>query len=154
MLHKIYACNSLVGYRGQDPREQGILPKEPPGRTTQRNRGTILQNREELLTGEQPLAMPLQPAEPQREQHLQTPPPPAEPVDPSIPTRIMPPTGIHLEKFAGDDSFDAKSWLNWFESYCLFHTQDEGQQLLTLPFYPTSHASVGMMLCQMPQNLT
>ena len=55
---------------------------------------------------------------------------------------MMQPTGLQLDKFAGDDSVDAKSWLNWFERYCGFHRQDEGQQLLTLPFYLTSHARI------------
>ena len=51
------------------------------------------------------------------------------------------PTGLQLEKFAGDDQ-DGKSWLEWFERYCTFHKQDEGQQLLTMPFYLTSHARI------------
>ena len=52
------------------------------------------------------------------------------------------PTGLQLEKFAGDGQVDAKSWLEWFEMYCTFHKQDEGQQLLTMPFYMTSHARI------------
>ena len=87
------------------------------------------------------------------EQHLLTPLPPAESVDPSvISTMMMQPTGIHLEKFAGDDSIDAKSWLNW--RYCLFHTQDEGQQLLTVPFYSISNARIWYDASQMQQKLT
>ena len=121
-----------------NPENRGYYLRNRLAEPHKENRGTV-QNREELLTVEQPLATPLQPAEPQ---HLPTPPPPAEPVDPSISTMMMQPTGIHLEKFAGDDSVDAKSWLNWFERYCLFHKQDEGQQLLTLPFYLTSHARI------------
>ena len=130
-----------MGYRGQDPmnpENRGYYLRNRLAEPHKENRGTV-QNREELLTVEQPLATPLQPAEPQ---HLPTPPPTVEPVDPSISTMMMQPTGIHLEKFAGDDSVDAKSWLNWFERYCLFHKQDEGQQLLTLPFYLTSHARI------------
>ena len=52
------------------------------------------------------------------------------------------PTGLQLENFAGDDQIDGKSWLEWFERYCTFHKQDEGQQLLTMPFYMTSHARI------------
>ena len=52
------------------------------------------------------------------------------------------PTGLQLGKFAGDGQVDAKSWLEWFERYCTFHKQDEGQQLLTMPFYMTSHARI------------
>ena len=62
---------------------------------------------------------------------------------PDEPKRMaMQPTGLQLEKFAGDCSTDAKSWLKWFNSYCLVHKQDEGQQLLTLPFYLASHARI------------
>ena len=51
------------------------------------------------------------------------------------------PTGLQLEKFAGDDQ-DGKSWLEWVERYCTFHKQDEGHLLLTMPFYFTSHARI------------
>ena len=62
-------------------------------------------------------------------------------IQPTIETFDMyQPTGLQLEKFAGDGQVDAKSWLEWFERYCTFHIQDEGQQLLAMPFYMTSHA--------------
>ena len=41
-------------------------------------------------------------------------------------------TGLQLEKFAGDDQVDGKSWLEWLESYYTFYKQDEGQQLLKI----------------------
>ena len=118
------------------------------------NRGTVLQNREELLTVEQPLATPLQPAEPQME-HLPTPPPPAEPVDLSvIPTMMMQPTGIHLEKFAGDDSVDAKSWLNWFGGIASFTRRMKGSSSSHCLSTQYQMRAFGMMLCQMQQKLT
>ena len=144
---------------------RGYYLRNRPAEPQQENRGTVL-NREELL---QLVVTPLQLAEPTIEDQpptqpspeppieVQPPPeppievqppiqpPPVEPVDPSVestPTMMMQPTGLQLEKFAGDDSVDAKSWLNWFERYCTFHKQDEGQQLLILPFYLTSHARI------------
>ena len=52
------------------------------------------------------------------------------------------PMGLHLKKFAADDQVNGNSWLELFERYCTFHKQDEGQQLLTMPFYMTSHARI------------
>ena len=115
------------------------------------NGDTVL-NREKLPTVEQqPLAVPPPPTTAPPSEPPTTPPPPptVEPVDPALtpgpdvdPAMMMHPTGLQLEKFAGDDQLDAKSWLQWFERYCTVHKQDEGQQLLTLPFYLTSHARI------------
>ena len=152
-----------------NPENRGYYLRNRPAEPQQENRGTVL-NREELLpVGEQLVVTPLQlaeptievqpptqpppepaievqpPPEPPIEDQPPTLPPPVEPVDPSVeptPTMMMQPTGLQLEKFAGDDSVDAKSWLNWFKRYYTFRKQDEGQQLLTLPFYLTSHARI------------
>ena len=61
-LHVIHACNSLVGYRGQDPmnpENRGYYPRNRLAEPHKENRDTV-QNREELLTVEQLLPTPLQ----------------------------------------------------------------------------------------------
>ena len=121
------------GNRGYYLRNRGLA--EPHDK----NGDTVLNGEEQPTVEDQQVANPIPPVE-EIEQQPELILPPADPVQPE--RMAMQLTGLQLEKFAGDGSTDAKSWLKWFNSYCLVHKQDEGQQLLTLPFYLTSHARI------------